>query len=358
MTRREILLDGVRVADDTRAYLIAEIGNNHQGKLSAAHDLIMMAQSAGASAVKFQVRDNRALYARAMFDEPYDSPNSFGPTYGLHREAVELSRTAHRILQQAATRLGITWFATPFDFGSADFLAGLDVPMFKIASGDLTNLPLMRHVASFGKPMIVSTGGADIADVDRAVSALQDRVPLCVMQCTSAYPAASELLNLRVIQTYRHRYPSVVVGYSGHGAGNLDAVLAYALGARVIEKHVTLDQALKGTDQRFSLTKDDLRGLVETLAIAWSCLGSSSKRPHPSEAEPMRKMQKALYAARNLPAGHVLTADDIAIKSPGCGLPPYLLDEIIGLTLLAAVQADEPLSGLNLPLVPLLGVSA
>lgn len=337
---REVVIGGTVVNDDSPAYVIAEIGNNHQGRTSDAIELIAMAHRSGAQAVKFQVRDNRAIYTRAMFDEPYDSPNSFGPTYGQHREALELSHDAHRQCRDYAESYGLTWFATPFDFGSADFLASLDVPVFKIASGDLTNIPLIKHVAAFGKPMIVSTGGADLSDVDRAVSLLLTRVPLCVMQCTSAYPPSAEMVNLLVIQTYRERYPDVVIGYSGHAPSTLDAKLAYLVGAGIIEKHVTLDHRFKGTDQRFSLIESELSDLTRWISEMRPILGDGIKRRLPAEDGPMRKMQKSLYAARDLPAGHVLTADDIAIKSPGGGLPPYMLDTIIGLRL-ADPMAEE-----------------
>src|SRR2546422_751634 len=162
---RRLTIDGVEIHDGSACYVIAEIGNNHQGSLEQAKQLVDAAKECGVDAVKLQKRANRALYTREFFDQPYDNEFSFGPTYGEHREALELGRDEYRELQRYAREIGITFFATPFDFESADFLAELDLPAFKIASADLVNTPLLRHVAGLGKPVFVSTGGATAEDV-------------------------------------------------------------------------------------------------------------------------------------------------------------------------------------------------
>ena len=155
---RELTIDGRRIADDTACFVIAEIGHNHQGSVEKARELFVLAKQAGVDAVKLQKRDNRRLFTRELYDSPYDNENSFGPTYGAHREALELDRGAYEELQAWARELGLVFFATAFDEASADLLEELDIPAYKIASGDLRNTPLLRRVASFGKPMIVSTG--------------------------------------------------------------------------------------------------------------------------------------------------------------------------------------------------------
>ena len=263
---RELVIDGRRIADDTPCFVIAEIGHNHQGSVERARELIHSAKEAGVDAVKLQKRDNRRLYTSALYDSPYDNENSFGPTYGAHREALELDRDAYVGLRDEARSLGLVFFATAFDEPSADMLAQLDVPAYKIASGDLTNTPLLRHVASFGKPLVVSTGGATLDDVDRAVEAvLGVGGTICLLQCTAAYPAAVEDLNLGVITTLRERYPDVVVGLSDHQDGIAMAPVAYMLGARVVEKHFTLSHTAKGTDHAFSLMPEGMRKLVRDL---------------------------------------------------------------------------------------------
>ena len=340
---RELTIDGRRIADDTPCYVIAEIGHNHQGSLENAKDLFRAAHEAGVDAVKLQKRDNRRLFTRALYESPYDNENSFGSTYGEHREALELGPAEFRELRDYATELGLVFFATAFDERSADLLEELDLPAYKIASGDLRNTPLLRHVASFGKPLIVSTGGAALEDVDRALeTVLPLNSEVCVLQCTAAYPAAVEELELGVITTFRERYPDVVVGLSDHQDGIAMALVAYMLGARLIEKHFTLSHAAKGTDHAFSLMPEGMRKLVRDLSRIPAAIGDGVKRPLASEAKPLEKMGKKLVAARALPAGHVLGQGDLVSKSPADeGLAPYRLDELLGGTLVRELVEDE-----------------
>jgi len=338
---RSMVIDGVRIDDDSDCYVIAEIGHNHQGKVEIAKEMFKAAREAGAAAVKLQKRDNRHLYTREMYDKPYDNENSYGPTYGLHREALEFNREQYLELQAYARELGVAFFATAFDFPSADFLAELDVPAFKVASGDLRNTPLLEYIARFNKPMILSTGAAAMEDVQRAYELLMPlNAQLCFLQCTAGYPAAFEELDLRVIETYRASFPRAVVGLSSHDNGIAMPVAAYVLGARVVEKHFTLNRAMKGTDHAFSLEPVGMKKLVRDLKRTRIALGDGRKKMYPSEAAPYTKMGKSLYAARNLPAGHVLTAADVAIKSPGGGMPPYELAGLVGRRLVQPVAVD------------------
>ncbi len=338
----ELVVDDVRIAEDSDCYVIAEVGHNHQGSLEKAKELFRTAKECGADAVKLQKRDNRTLYTRAMYDMPYVHENSFGPTYGAHREALELGREDYAELQRYAKSLGITMFATAFDFASADVLAELGMPAFKIASGDLKNTPLLKYVARLGKPMFVSTGGGEMADVERAHDAILPINPqLCIMQCTASYPSEPEVMNLEVIRTYRERFPESVVGLSDHQNGIAMTVAAYVLGARVVEKHFTLNRSWKGTDHPFSLEPIGLRKMVRDLRRLRGALGDGVKRALPIEAMPLHKMGKKLVAAKALPAGHLLTPADFAIKSPGDGVPPYELERMAGWRLVRALAADE-----------------
>jgi N-acetylneuraminate synthase/sialic acid synthase len=343
---RELLIDGTRITDDGACYVIAEIGHNHQGSVQQAQQLFQAAAHCGVNAVKLQKRDNRSLYTRAAYEAPYDHENSFGSTYGEHREALEFDFGQYQELQACARELGLAFFATAFDEASADLLAELDMPAFKIASGDLRNTPLLRYVASFGKPMIVSTGGAAMEDVDRAVEAvLPINSQLCLLQCTAAYPAPVEELQLSVITTLRDRYPDLVIGLSDHQDGIAMSLVAYMLGARVMEKHFTLSHTLKGTDHAFSLMPEGMRKLVRDLRRVPTALGDGVKRPLPSEEPALRKMGKMLVATRDLPSGHVLGEGDLAARSPADGgLPPYELDGLLGRTLSRALREDEPVA--------------
>jgi sialic acid synthase len=338
-----LTIDNFEIHDGSDCYVIAEIGHNHQGSLEQAKAMVTMAKDCGANAVKVQKRSNRTLYTREFFDQPYDNEFSFGKTYGEHREALELDRDAYVELRRYARELGMTFFATPFDVESADFLAELDMPAYKIASADLLNTPLLRQVASFGKPMLLSTGGATMEDVERAVDAIRPlNEQLCILQCTAAYPCETEDLHLRVITTLRGHYPEFVIGLSDHQNGISMALVAYMLGARVIEKHFTLNHAWKGTDHAFSLMPEGLRKLVRDLRRVPVALGDGVKRPLPIEAKPLEKMGKKLVAARDLGLGHVLAEQDIAIKSPADGgLPPYELDRLVGRRLRRPVTAED-----------------
>jgi len=333
------------IGDETRCYVIAEIGHNHQGSLERARELFREAKLAGAHAVKLQKRYNRGLYTRAAYDKPYDNENSFGSTYGEHREFLEFEQKQYTELQAYARELGVDFFATAFDIHSADFLNGLDVPAFKIASGDLKSTPLLRHVARMGKPMIISTGGAVIEDVQRAYDAVMPINPqLAILQCTAGYPAAFDELDLRVIDTYRQRFPEAVIGFSSHDNGIVMPVAAYMLGARIIEKHFTLNRAMKGTDHAFSLEPVGLRKMVRDLDRTFKAMGDGRKKVYDSEKAPIVKMGKSLVVARDLPSGHVLTADDIVMKSPGGGIPPYELDTVLGMVTTKALHEDDFLS--------------
>jgi N-acetylneuraminate synthase/sialic acid synthase len=342
---RKLQIDGVSVHDDSDCYVIAEIGHNHQGSLEQAKKLFAMAKESGVDAVKLQKRDNRSLYTREFFNRAYDNEFSFGPTYGEHREALEFGRDEYIELKQYAGELGLTFFATAFDHASADFLAELDMPAYKIASGDLTNTPLLRHVAELGKPVIFSTGGGTLDDVRRAfetIAGINDQV--AVLQCTAGYPAEWSELDLRVISTYRELFDGAVVGFSSHDNGIAMAVAAFVLGARIVEKHFTLNRALKGTDHAFSLEPQGLRKMVRDLRRARLALGDGNKTMYQSETAPILKMGKKIVAARNLDAGHVLTPEDLALKSPGDGLPPYEIEQVIGRTLRHPIAEEMPLT--------------
>lgn len=345
---RELTVGGRRIADDEPCFVIAEIGHNHQGDIDQAKALIDAAHDAGVDAVKLQKRDNRTLFTREFYDQVYNSENAFGETYGEHREFLEFGHTEYEELKTYAERKGLVFFATAFDHPSADFLADLDVPAFKIASGDLTNIPLLRHVASFGKPMFISTGGGHMDDVVRAFEAiapLNDQ--LCIMQCTAAYPPDWDQLNLRVIDTFRDTFPEVVIGFSSHDNGIAMALVAYVLGARVVEKHFTLNRAMKGSDHAFSLEPQGMRKMVRDLRRADVASGDGKKAPYATEGAPLLKMSKKLVAARDLPAGWVLREGDLIAKSPGDGLPPYHLDELLGKRLVRALAEEDPIELAN-----------
>jgi len=348
---RSLTLDGKLINDSSQAFVIAELGHNHQGNLETCIQLIRAAAFAGASAVKLQKRDNKTLFTQKAFNAPYNSENAFGPTYGSHREALEFGKDEYAACIAEAERCGVLFFSTAFDYKSADFLAELDVPAYKVASGDLKSLPLLKYIASIGKPMIVSTGGAEIEDVDAAVELIQNQgTPLAVLQCTAAYPPKFEELNLKVIDTYRNRYPDVVIGYSGHDSGIAMSLMAFVLGARVIEKHFTLNRAMKGTDHAFSLEPDGMRKLVRDLSRAKLAFGDGIKTSYESEREPLRKMGKMIIAARDIEANQILGVEHLEIRSPAEGLVPARIEFLIGRRILRSISTGEPIQELDIEL--------
>jgi len=342
---RKLTIDGKVIQDDSNCYVIAEIGHNHQGKLETAKEMFKVAKECGADAVKLQKRDNRSLFTKAGYTRPYDNPNSYGETYGEHREFLEFGLDEYKELIDYTKEIGVTLFATAFDLNSADFLAKLDMPVYKLASGDLKNIPLLTHIAEFQKPMIVSTGGGTMEDVNRAYDAIMPiNQQLCILQCTAGYPAEFDELNLNVITTFRERFPNTTIGLSSHDNGISMSVAAYMLGARVVEKHFTLNHTWKGTDHAFSLEPTGFRKLVRDLQRTRVAMGDGVKRVYDSEVKPITNMGKKLVAARDLPAGYMIQRQDITIKSPGDGLQPYEIDKIIGRVTSEAMQEDDDIT--------------
>jgi len=343
---RELTIDGRRIADDAPCYVIGEIGHNHGGSLDRAYDIIEAMAAAGVSAVKFQRRTNRAIYTRDLLQRPYEHEHSYGATYGAHRDALELSLAETADLFAYAREAGLTAFATAFDEQAADELVSIGTVALKIASGDLTNTPFLRHVAQLKVPLILSTGGGTLDDITRAVDTITAYThQLAILHCTAAYPVHDHAeLNLRVIPALRACFPDYVIGWSGHDTGIAMPVLAYSLGARIIEKHVTLNRTWKGTDQAFSLEPGGVRRMVRDLERARVALGDGIKRVYPSELKPLEKMRKALVAAKPLKAGQVIQRGDLLRKSPNVGIPAYQLDAVVGFTLTRDLAVDEPLT--------------
>jgi sialic acid synthase len=331
---REITIDGIRIADDEPAYIVAEISANHGGDVAKARAMVRTAQANGASAVKFQTRTPREVYSPAMFSARFDSPHAMAESYGPHREALEPTETEWGELFTYCRKLGITAFSTPFDGRSADQLRNLDVPAFKIASGDITNTILIRQVARFGRPVILSTGGSTMDDVQRAyavASEYTDQVAL--MQCSCIYPSPADILNLRAIEHYRTSFPETAIGLSCHYPDWTPGIAAYTLGARLFEFHYTNDRSWKGTDNAFSLTPSMLGDFRRALDTTREALGSRDKFPDHRELAPAEERRKKLLWKTSLPAGHVVTMADLIPMCPGNGIPPYHASRLVGETL-------------------------
>lgn len=324
-------------------FCIAEIGHNHQGDLETAKEMIKVAKECGASAIKFQKRDNKSLFTSEMYNKSYDNENSYGKTYGEHREFLEFNRSQYIELMHFAKKHNIIMFSTAFDKQSVDFLEDIGNPIYKVASADLDNIPLLEYILSTGKPIIVSTGGAVLEQVKEAYDVIKNaHYPPVLMQCTCMYPLEYEKANLSVLKEYKELFPQAILGYSGHDSGILLPSIAYMLGARVFEKHFTLNRALKGTDHKFSLEPQGLKKLVRDLKRIKMSLGDGHKCMYEEEKTPRSKMAKSLYSNGNLAKGTVLTESLISVKSPAAdGISPARLNQIIGRKLKCEVKDEQ-----------------
>lgn len=313
-------LDGTPVGDDFPTYIVAEIGQNHNGDIRIAKKLIDMAARCSASAVKFQKRDIASELTREAFDRPYDNPNSFGKTYGEHRMFLELNEAQHLELKEYAMAAGITYFCTPCDVPSVEIMERIGCPFYKVASRDLTNIPLLERLSKTGKPVIVSTGMADMNDIADALHALKATPQnVVIMQCTSEYPCKIENVNLLAMNTLRKQFGHIV-GLSDHTSGVIVSAGASMMGAAIIEKHITLDRTMKGTDQPGSLEESGLRKLVDYVRALQLARGDGEKFINPASRAAKEKLARSLTSARPIPKGTKVTEDMLCLKSPGTGL--------------------------------------
>ena len=326
-------------------YVIAEAGANHNRDLGTAKELIDVAAAAGADAVKFQTYTAEGLYSRKTPNPSYLARSRLlkdQETVWELIKRVEIPWEWHAELAAHARAAGLHFLSTPFAEAAVDLLEQVEVPAYKIASYEITHLPLIEHCARTGKPLLMSTGMASLGDVERALDAANaagcDQIAL--LHCAINYPPRFEDLNLRAIHTLRSAF-RLPIGWSDHTPGHTADVAAVALGACVVEKHYTLDREQEGPDHSFALEPDELRSMVAAIREAEDALGSSVKRVTEAEAEMFRIGRRSLVAAVDLPAGHVLTRADIAVKRPGYGIPVHELDVVVGRSTTTAIEADE-----------------
>ena len=332
-----------KILDPARTFIIAEAGVNHNGRLDLAEKLIDAAWEAGADAVKFQTFKAEKLATLNAPKASYQAETTGdGETQYAMLKKLELPREWHQALMAYALNKGILFLSTPFDEESADLLESLDLPLFKIGSGEITNEPFLKYLAAKGRPVLLSTGMSYLNEVIEAVEVIRQAggTRIALMHCVSNYPADPADANLRALQTMREA-TGLPVGYSDHTPGIEIALAAVALGACVVEKHFTLDRRLAGPDHQASLEPNELRRLVQGIRTVEQALGHGRKEPALSEADTARVVRKSLVAARDIPAGTCLTESLIAIKRPGTGLKPALRSELVGRTLRFPIQEGQ-----------------
>jgi N,N'-diacetyllegionaminate synthase len=332
----------------TKTIIIAEAGVNHNGDLAIAKKLVDVAAEAGADYIKFQTFKAEKLVTKSAAKAQYQQENNDAQeqsqlamlrklelSYSMLKELVHYCKTAH-----------IRFLSTAFDKESVDFLHGLDLDFVKVPSGEITNRPYLERVGSFGKKVILSTGMSDMQEIEDALDILTTagtaKSDITVLHCNSEYPTPMEDVNLRAMQTIADTF-QVDIGYSDHTEGIEVSLAAVALGARVIEKHFTLDKKMKGPDHRASLEPAELQVLVSSIRNLERAMGSARKSPTPSEIRNMSAVRKSIHLNVAVEKGHIFSLDDLVMKRPGDGISPMRYTEIIGKAAVRDLQEDHQL---------------
>lgn len=323
------------IGRDSLAFIIAEIGCNFEGDIALAKEMIRKAAEAGADAVKFQTFVPQKLASR-FAEKFWDIEGCPGETqYEEFEEMPQLSFEQYGVLKKIADDMGIIFFSSPSDEESADMLEKLGVPLYKVSSMDITHLPLLRHIAKKGKPMIISTGASTIGEIEDAVQVIIDAggKDTALLHCISNYPTKDEDVNLRMITHLQKVFPDIPIGYSDHtlpeyGEGIL--VAAVALGARIIEKHFTFDNKRAGYDHVISADCEGLKRIVKQIRRVEKALGEAYKRPIESEIKARIHARRSLVAAQDITKGTIITREMLEIKRPGIGIEPRFLEVILG----------------------------
>ena len=329
-----------RISASDPCYVIAEIGVNHNGNVDTALKMIDVAKDCGADAVKFQTfRTEATILSNAPKADYQKRQTGEGGQFAMVRK-LELSFGDFGKLKAHCDCIGIEFLTTAFDPESLEFVISLGVPCLKWPSGEITNLALLRQAARSGLPVLLSTGMADMEDIERAIAELHGRCDFAVLQCVSDYPAALEDQNLRVLPAFAAAF-GCPVGFSDHTLGAAAAFAARALGMAVLEKHITLDAGADGPDHAASMEPADFKRMIATLRALEKGLGDGIKRPVAAELSTRKIARKSLVFGRNLRAGHTIMEGDLLAKRPGDGLGPEWLDTVAGKALVCDVMADK-----------------
>jgi pseudaminic acid synthase len=338
-------IDGKKIGKDFPPFIIAELSANHNGSIERALKIIEMAKVSGADAVKVQTYTANTLTINCDKEDFYIRGGLWdGKTLFELYEEAHMPWDWHKPLFEYAREQGITIFSSPFDSTAVDLLEDLNAPAYKIASFELIDLPLIKYVASTGKPMILSTGMADVREIQEAIETAREGgcKELAILHCVSGYPAPVGDYNLRIIPDMAQRF-NLVIGLSDHTMGNATAITSIAMGASIIEKHFTLDRNGGGPDDSFSLEPEELKRLCEDSKIAWESLGKVSYERKKSEKGNVL-FRRSLYVVKDIKAGETITNENVKSIRPGFGMPPKFFAQIIGRVTLRDIDRGSPLS--------------
>lgn len=323
-------------------YFISEIGLNHNGSVEIAKKLVKIAKESGSDAVKFQKRDVDNLAIKEILDTPDDRFPEFGSTYREIRKYIEFNNDEYIELKEYSHELGLDFICTAFDIPSVKFLIDLKVDYLKIASHSVTNVPLLKFVADNNIPSIMSTGMSEIEDIDIAYDLFKkSKTDLILLHCVSSYPTPENEMNLNIIDTLKNRYKETHIGYSGHEIGNFPTIVAACKGARVVERHITIDKNMVGFDHSLSLEPNELQNLIEQIRKIELLRGSSEKRILESELLKKNQYNVSMISLRNILPNEILTIDDVEFKNPGNGILFKDSEKYIGRKVKHKIKKDE-----------------
>ncbi|WP_148680007.1 N-acetylneuraminate synthase family protein [Nitrosopumilus maritimus] len=325
----DIVIGKDRISTKEPAYIIAEIGINHNGNITTAKKLIDVAVDAGANAVKFQKRSLNDIYREDVLKDPNIESQGLEILLDVLNE-VEFDDDAYKELTEYCKEKHITFLCTPWDIPSVEFLEKFDLPAYKIASADMTNFPLISSLIQTGKPLIVSTGMSNMNEIEKTVSFMKEKnAKFALLHCNSTYPAPVETLNLELISLLKEKF-QVLIGYSGHEPGIVSTLAAVMLGAIIVERHITLDKTMEGLDQAASLEPDEFKKLVKDIREAEKAKGKPIKKMTRGEILQKEVLGKSITAKNDIKKDEIFSENNLAIKGPAKGLSPQYYYEILG----------------------------
>ena len=328
------------------SFIIAEVGQNHQGSLELAREYIKVFASVGADAIKFQTRNNKQLFSEEAYNAPYTSENAFAPIYGHHRELLELQKDWIQILKSDCEKYSVKFMSTPFDEPSLELLIKNNIDILKIASFDLGNLPFINKISKAGKPVVISIGGGKHHQIKASIDTLRKNLSndmICILHCVSEYPCEYNILGLDNINILQNTYPELTIGLSDHYNGILSGPIGYMKGARVFEKHVTLNRAWKGTDHSFALEAEGFRKFVRDIKRVPEMM--KPKEQNIIGSEPVfKKLGKSIIASMDINKGSELTIDNLSGKIFDLQyIPVRQSNEILGKTTNKDILKGQPI---------------
>ncbi len=345
--KNKITIDGTSIGINYPCYIIAEIGINHNGKLSIAKKLIDVAVDSGANAVKFQKRDLKSLYRSEILENPNLESQGTEILIQVLNE-VELSNDNYHEIINYCKEKNITFLCTPWDILSVSFLENLGVPAYKVASADMTNFPLIKYLSNTNKPLIISTGMSNLDEIERTVKFVKNLGSnFLLLHCNSTYPSPTELLNLNLISFLREKF-DVPIGYSGHESGVIPSLTAANLGAVLIERHITLDKSMEGLDQSASLDPQEFKNLVKFVRESEKAKGTTEKKMSRGEILQREVLGKSLICSSPINEGEEFTENNIEVKGPAKGLSPQFYYDIINKKSLRNIKKGEYLFSTDL----------